>query len=390
MKFRRLGQQLSLLLAAPAWWACQGQTSPEQVGRVAAPVPARTKARPTASPQAAFTGYHRYVGTVGKLPAVLELTIPAAGSAEPLSGAYYYERRGQELLLSAPAKYQPGQPLLLNEGWPKPDNPAETVPTGRWRAAQPAGPVLNGTWESADGRHRLPFALREDYTGAVRYELLRETATGAPCPPAAEEEVPHPRPPEVGRVFLHLLGPDTLQPALRPLQCPLPEQRRNQLAVELDALDCESTFGQYGFVMVVLNGYGLLGLQLDESEDTGGAYPNNQQELQTFDLMTGKQVHTADWLRPGQEKALQRLLTRYLRASPYAEGLIPGGEDGSQLVSLPEEFGLNSEGAYCLLGSFGAPHVIQQVPIVIPYRELRAVVRPGSAVARMLQQRGLW
>ncbi|RTQ52556.1 hypothetical protein EJV47_05970 [Hymenobacter gummosus] len=346
-------------------------------------------AAPQPAPAAPLTGYHRYVGTVGKAPVVLELTISPPDAEEKewrLYGTYYYERQGAPLILSAAGAYQPGQPLALKEETPKPDEPAETLPSGRWRATQAAGPVLSGTWESPDGRRRLPFSLREDYAGALRYELLTEKAAGPPCPPT--EDQAGPRRPEAERTFLHLLGPDTLQPALRALQAPLPEQRRNQLAVELDGVDCEGTFGFYGGVEVALNGYGLLSVVTSEGEDSGGAYPNSAEELTTYDLRTGRALKLADWLQPGQEPALRRLLQQSLRAHPYASSLGLEAADLSKadLAGL----GFDSEGVYCLLGDFGAPHAVQRVPVVVPYRALRPLLQPGSAVARMLRQRGLW
>lgn len=354
--------------------ATDSATAPAASAPAAAPKPART-----------FTGYHRYVGTVGQAPVVLELTInpPDAGAARGrLDGSYYYERQGPALLLRAAEAYQPGQPLTLQEEAPKPGAPDETVPSGRWRATQPAGPVLSGSWESPDGRRSLPFELREDYAGAVRYELLREAVSGKPCPPSADNDGTVARRPEATRTFLHLLGPDTLQPALRELQSPNPRQRRDQLTVELDQADCEGTFGFYGDVEVLLNGYGLLTLLRSEGEYAGGAYPNSAEESTVYDLSTGKALKQSSWLRPGQEAALGQLLRRRLRAHPYADNLAPA----SKLPAL----GFDSEGAYCLLGDFGAPHAVQRVPVHIPYRELRPLVLPGSAVARMLQQRGLW
>jgi hypothetical protein len=326
------------------------------------------------------------VGTVGTAPVVLELTVspPGPDKAEwSASGTYYYERKGAPLILSPVGPYQPGQPLVLAEGSPKDDDPAELLPTGRWQATQPAGPVLSGTWLSPDGRRRLPFRLREDYAGAVRYELLRESVSGPACPPQEEESGPHR--PEANRTFLHLLGPDTLQPALRALQCPLPRQRRDQLAVELDAADCEGSFAFYGDVQVALNGYGLLSLQRSEGEFSGGAYPNSVEEQEVYELRTGQLLKLGSWLRTGQERALRRLIMRHLRAHPYASGLA-FDEATTELPAL----GFDSEGVYCLLGDFGAPHAAQGAPVVVPYRELRPLVQPGSAVARMLQQRGLW
>ncbi|GAB2942698.1 hypothetical protein GCM10027048_04170 [Hymenobacter coalescens] len=379
-----IGLGLSLLAACEA----RRPAAEQPKSGAAATVSGQAPAPDSTAASASFTGYHRYVGTVGAAPVVLELTInaPNPDAGWRLRGTYYYEQQGRTLVISHESAYQPGQPLTLREGAPKPEAPDETVPTGRWRATQAAGPVLSGTWESPDGRRQLPFRLREDYTGAVRYELLTETATGAPCPLA--EDQAGPRRPEVRRTFLHLLGPDTLQPALRALQSPEPRQRRDQLAVELDGADCTGSFGFYGDVDVTLNGYGLLSVLRSEGEYLGGAYPNSTEELAVYDLGTGRTVKLADWLRPGQESALRRLLLRRLRAHPYASslGLNDADVGGGELPAL----GFDSEGAYCLLGSFGAPHAVQRVPVVIPYRELRPLVRASSPLARMLRQRGLW
>lgn len=369
--------------------ACQGSDSRSATETPAADSTTATPAVPAqAATPAGFSGYHRYVGTVGQAPVVLELTIKPPDTVTntvELYCSYYYERQGAELRLEPAGAYQPGQPLTLREGAPRPDNPDETTPTGRWRAAQSAGPVLTGTWESADGRRQLPFRLREDYTDAVRYELLTGKLQGPPCPLVAEGASP--RIPEVERTFLHLLGPDTLRPALRVLQAPVPEQRRNQLAVELDQADCAGSFGFYGGVNVALNGYGLLSVMLYEGSYSGGPYPSGTETFETYDLRTGRALKRADWLRPGREEALRRLLLRRLRASPYAQGVSRPDIEAAQLPDL----GLDSEGAYCPLGSLvGVPHVIEGVPVVVPYRELRPLVQPGSAVARMLQRRGLW
>ena len=393
-RFTSAARLLPLLLGLAA---CQGTTDSRSAttaepAAAAQPTAARDStgaaAPATGTAAASFIGYHRYVGTVGKAPVVLELTINAPDTATNtgrLYGSYYYERQGAELRLEPSGAYQPGQPLTLLESSPKPDEPGETTPTGRWRATQPAGPVLSGTWESADGRRRLPFQLREDYQGAVRYELLHESSLGTPCPPIEGDD--RQLRPEASQDFLHLLGPDTLRPALRALQCPGPRPRRAEVREALAQADCEGTFGFYTGVEVVLNGYGLLSVLRDEDEFAGGAHPNGVQTPEVYDLGTGRALKLTDWLRPGQEAALDRLLLRRLRAHPYAAGLgLTEGEADGRLPAL----GFDSEGAYCTLGDFGAPHVVQRMPVVVPYRELRPLVQPGSVVARMLQRRGLW
>ena len=334
---------------------------------------------PTGTP---FTGYHRYRGTVGRLPVTVELNIERGPAHDSLrcEGSYYYNRRGGLLGLEA-ALRQPQAHLVLVETPSQPNSPAQAT----WQAQQAPGPVLTGTWTSADGRRRLPFALREDYTGAVRYELLRETASGAAC---------QGRQLQASREYLHLLGPDTLRPGQRALQCPRPAQRRAQLRSELAELNCQAE--EYGVdtdLFVTYNGDGLLSLIETTSEEHGGPYPNGDNTALTYDLATGRLVNVNGWLLEKEKSTIAALFERHLRAdsigAPFAGESQPiGSEAGPQPVFMPE-FGLNSEGLFCTLGQLGAPHVVQRVPITIPYAELRAYVRPNSPLARLITARQL-
>jgi hypothetical protein len=121
--------------------------------------PAPTPRR--ASPH--LSGYHRYRGTIGRLPVTVEVTAapesPWAAQA-PLAcgGSYFYDRRGQPLSLQA-VNYQPQRWLGLRET----AYLNEQAATGEWHATQPLGLLLTGTWTSANGQRQLPFVLHEDY-----------------------------------------------------------------------------------------------------------------------------------------------------------------------------------------------------------------------------------
>jgi len=174
---------------------------------VAAAIPADSSA--PAVPAAPYIGYHRYRGTVGGRPVLLELLVDSSQdfSTKGLrcEGSYFYERlAGGDLILKAPAPYRPGQPLRLLED-----------PTGTWQATQPLGPGLSGIWTSRAGRHLL-FVLREDYHDAVRYEILTSHACGPACPPDPDlPQQPGAWQPyaQLSQTFMHLLGPDTLRAA---------------------------------------------------------------------------------------------------------------------------------------------------------------------------------
>jgi hypothetical protein len=338
---------------------------------------------PTASPPPAIsakelTGYHRYRGTVGSQPVIVELTIARASKAglKTCSGSYYYEKHGGQLNLQSVQAFGGGALLILaesaGEGQP---------PTAHWQAQLPVGPAWAGTWVSTQGR-RLPFALQEDYIGAVRYEIV---ALHMPrnAEPADDETPITYHSDSLTTEFLHLLGPDTLRPAWRRLQCPAPAQR---LAAASDA-SADTRLS------VTLNGYGLLSYMEWESEEIGGAYPDNHSTPYTYDLATGRACDPRDWLVPGHETALRQLLTRHMLADSMASGLVlaPSSEDGVTRPYLAPlgHFGLNSAGLYCTLEEFGAPHAIQGVEITIPYIELRHLVRPGTPLARLLAARHL-
>ena len=376
---------------------CQSNNrEPAQAAAPQRPAATHTAAAPPET--AAFASNRRYRGTVGGLPVVLELYIGPeysdAPSATVCTGRYYYERRsGGELGLKAPKPYQPRQPLVLEEAVTLPgaaqSGDDSTAVSGRWQLRQAAGPVLVGTWTSADGQRHLPVTLREDYAGAVQYELLDEKLEGGKCATGQNKGAPR----QVVRQFLHLLGADTLRPGLRRLQCPVPQQRRALLRDKLAATDCEqgSTQGYYNDVAVNLNGYGLLSVVQTDGEDMGGPYLSDDINIpHTYDLNTGRECVVNDWFRPGTEAALWRLLVRYLKADEYGReyGQKLAASNAEQLGGLPE-LGLDNRGIFCMLGSFDAPHVSQRVQVSIPYAELRGLVRPGTPLARLLAARGL-
>jgi hypothetical protein len=391
MKNRRFAATSCLLLLALAGCDSSAQRSEKLKTTAAGPVAApqgATLARP-----AAFRGYRRYRGTVGSLPVNVELDITVAGDSTSYQGSYFYERNGGVLWLAG-HKTPPGQRgLLLIEtvdAGPFSDSPGRV--TARWQANEPAGPVLTGTWTSADGSRQLPFALREDYTGAVRYELLLESQKGGPCRIADEPDAPE-HTLQAMRQYLHLLGPDTLQPGLRALQCPPPARRRAELREELVTLSCDPDNERYGTdtdLEIMYNGNGLLSLLQTDSEDLGGAHPLGDNEAVTYDLTTGRACDVRTWLRPDKARAVAQLFDHYLRADSIGQGYAPDVSPSTKLkLSELPNFGLNSEGLFCTLGNLGAPHVVQRLPITIPFAAVQPYVLPGTPLARLLQARGL-
>lgn len=224
----------------------------------------------------------------------------------------------------------------------------------------------------------VPTVPAPSLAAPIRYELLREAQSGGGCEAGTQLAASH--------TFLHLLGPDTLRPALRRLQCPGPAQRRALVQEELQDLSCENEeLGYDSSVEVTFNAAGLLALAVTESTYAGGPYPNNSTTLTTYDLATGRPGAPSQWLRPGSGPALRRLLARALQADSIGRGLWP---DAAPVLAGPlPELGLCPQGAYCLLGSLGAPHVAEQAQLLLPWSVLRPYVQPGSPLARVLPAR---
>jgi hypothetical protein len=317
------------------------------------------------------------------------------------TGSYHYDRHPAGLLLlSGPEPFRPGQPLLLTEA----DSARPQQLTGRWQATQPIGPVLTGTWRGPAGQV-LPFSLHEDYTDgqghlmAVKYEVLQE---GDEAPAPAEREPGETKAAfrartedlicSSSRDYLHLLGPDTLRPELRALQCPVPARRRQQLREDLGYPGGVELRNE---LTAAYNDYGLLSLaSLYEGFYKDAPHPEHGAGAITYDLRTGRALTIAALIRPGTDTILCRLITRHLESDEQ----IPAGDLMSTstieggFAQLPEQgLGVVDQGlTFTYSGSEILPVVYPPVTLVVPWAELQPLLRPDSPVARMLRARGLW
>ncbi len=255
-------------------------------------------------PRAGQELYRRYRGHVAGRPVLVKLTLRRLGGLpkdlqlDPATGAPHGLRPAGLLV--------PAAPLTLTEG---PDAVGRSAPV--WRATQPLGPVLSGTWQAGPQAPAQSFALCEDYPGAVRYEVLTEattggrgrTANGAPARAFLEA------------AYLHLLGPDTLRPARARLQCPGPAGRRHARRA-LDQVSSPQDFANLTnqAIDATLNEQDLLAYGTYTVEGVVGLrHGQHTWANAVYDLRTGRPVDLLALLRPGGEATVQRLITRQLR-----------------------------------------------------------------------------
>ena len=334
------------------------------------------KPLPASAPK--FLGYRRYEGTINGRPVVVELlpTWVAYPGDFMCESSYYYLASGEASSLQVAYGWTTGQPLEFT-----------TDDQQRWCATQGLGPTLSGTCLTRSGQPLGSFAWHESYAGAVRYEILEEVAPGRVGLDAFGE-------PDTAGVtlhYLHLLGPDTLRPALARLQCPRPAQRQRaqrQLAAELTPAPDDFAAVYQESKWVTLNEAELLSYHasLEESvmKKRHGEHSGQQVLL---DLRAGREVDLLAQLRPGGLLALRRLLARQaLRDTAAAarqwldKGLMEEPEEGFVLTPAGWEAHYNT--------------AIEDLPfsaysVAASWAELQPLLRADSQLQRIIRARGL-
>lgn len=364
-------------------------TSAPLVPKAAAP---KLPRRPLSLPPH-YTRNHRYVGTLGGQPVVLELTGELGDSYA--AGSYYFEWGGQARSLAAWVTRQ-NQPLFLVEStipyMPEPDEKKDAAhDTGTWRAMQRLGPVLTGTWTDCKTHRTAWFELHEEYTGAVQYEEVTfEKQAKRNCHiPSTQTEGSYLNYARYATwQGLRLLGPDASRLTWQQLQCPTPQQIRRELAVLLAQTNCDNgIFGKEQNRWVNYNSDGLLCWTDVTATITAANMPGQRVEEHTYDLATGQECRVADWLRPDKLREEQQLVMAYYTVQNQDEAALP------KLLfwkgKLPT-FLLASDGiAFRASGddTSGQLFITFRQPITIPYAALAPCVRPGTPLARLVAAR---
>ena len=268
------------------------------------------------------------MGTLGGKPVVLELTgeqesSQYTGEYGPpyFFSSYYFVWGGQRRDVLSEG-YSNSQPLILVERvWPSAsanNGPCELPPTntGIWQAVQRLGPMLTGTWTDKATRRTTHFELHEDYTGAVQYEAVAfkvkaKQSCRIPNYQSNGSYIDYTR--QASWQGPHLLGPDTLQPTWHQLQCPSPQQIRQQLAVLLTHTDCKgNVYGMEQNRWLNYNGDGLLCWTDVTSKITAANMPGQLVEEHTYELATGQEYRVADWLHPNKLREVGHLPLRIM------------------------------------------------------------------------------
>ena len=328
--------------------------------------------------------YRRYLGTLNGQAVVINLSVQVNIQVKSYmrywAGNWYYRYARQPDEHQLLFQHQRGGQLVLAEEVP---NNAPTTDTARveWQFNWPLRRTLQGR-RTAQGTNQQVVSLREDYSQATPYELLRLTARRHYwCGDDIGSVQPH-----FSTPFLHLRGADSVR--LARWQAPPPSARRDSVCRALLSESCQQVSRQLD---VTLNDYGLLSYRIWTNAYYYGAHPENDFEGFIVNLSTGEELLIEELLLPGTEPALLKLLTRHLRQD-YPDINKGGDWHWKTVPPLPSSFTLTPTGLCADYGDYAltAYSLHYANTTTIPYRELRRLVRPGTPLARMLALRGLW
>jgi len=382
------GLRLALLAGLAAAIGCEPAATNRQTPTGApAPPAAAPPLAPPVLPTAAQFGYRRYAGTVDGRPVLAEINLWQEENVyineqwyptPKFSGYFYYRATGATGTLGEAHTFPPAQTL---ETW-------HSGIVGRYyeRLAvlcadqPPGGPLLSGWCRQPGQRRWLPVRLHESYADGVRYEILREESD------TGDSRDDAPATGRVSREYLHLLGPDTLRPALARLQCPPPAARQRACRALLARIGEFNTDEES--LDVTLNEAELLACTVFWIKESGPRYYIQSGYRRLFDLRTGRELRLLDQLRPGGRRQLQELLTRRALADTAYARHRDHWRHGP-LLALPNEgFELTPQGWTACYGD-PTPEDSYGYGRALTWAEVRPLLRPNSPLQRLLRVRGL-
>nr|WP_262905921.1 DUF3298 and DUF4163 domain-containing protein [Hymenobacter terricola] len=128
-------------------------------------------------------------------------------------------------------------------------------------------------------------------------------------------------------------------------------------------------------VSVVNNGYHLLSLQIDESEDSGGAHPNHSTRYINYDLRRNTQIRLRDLLAPGYEQRLLLLGRKLFYAQNADNDMLHDAEE----FKMNENFLIQPTGLLFHFNPYEAAAYAGGDPTVfITYKQMGTLLQQGN------------
>lgn len=341
-----------------------------------------------------------YVGTVGGQPATALLQWQ---NPDSITGVFYLHRGGPAYTLELPG----GRPRLGHLVLAVYQETPTEGGVGEWRLAGRPGSQLAGSWWGGPQGRPQALALRESYAGAVPLAIVATCLRGGW---AAGYETGYARCynlPTVRHEFLQLPAPATVPLAQRLALSPGVAARHRATRA------ARTSVGQVSVSLSVqLNDWNLLSYKALYTTALFPGFGTAAYEFKgspLFDLATGQVWSLGRLLKPGARPALSRLVARHLLHDPKFRGyewswarkpMSQLAHDSAiyntlwlrrAVVPRPEAYAFTSEGLELtyqpgnLAEHRSSPEWVTTV--LVPYRELLPLVRPGAPLARLLRAR---
>ncbi|HEV8354803.1 MAG TPA: DUF3298 and DUF4163 domain-containing protein [bacterium] len=144
-------------------------------------------------------------------------------------------------------------------------------------------------------------------------------------------------------------------------------------------------------VAVTFNAQGIVSLRFGEGSFTGGAHPNSWEDLRSYSALSGRRLALRELLVPGFEPKLNAIAERHFRKE---RGLAPNDDlEAEGFTFKGGKFGLNdnfmitAKGLTFRFNSYDvAPYVLGPTEFVVPYAEIRHLVRPTGPLAAVVRR----
>jgi hypothetical protein len=320
----------------------------------------------------------------------VQLTLTRAGgggSGGKLSGSYFYSKIGQELKLTGTIDAEGN--FRLDEIAP---NGAKTGAfKGKWRIGEDEGVYLEGEWTSAKTKQNFAFAAEEEmiFFAGRRAKFVTRTLAEKNKPKLFDINIDYPE----------LIATDA--PAAAAKFNRLIKTIAEREFAEFRKLMFEQTTEDLKFARERgVNNYLEAGYRIDFADErvvsvgfavstyTGGAHPNHHSLTVNFDLKTGRRIELAELFKPGA--SYLKIISDYCVKDLKTKTGEMSDEDWIRSGAGPakENFRSWSITKKGILINFDpyqvAAYAAGPFEVLVPYDELKGVLRQDSPVAGLL------